>query len=70
MEEKGFSESEINNPINMRAMQWENNQSKNDNYPEYKVQIAYMCYHYYTLHSYAACSVNFSGRFVKNKLVR
>lgn len=54
----------------MRAMQWENNQSKNDNYPEYKVQIAYMCYHYYTLHSYAACSVNFSGRFVKNKLVR
>ncbi|MDR2651410.1 MAG: hypothetical protein LBC68_03725 [Prevotellaceae bacterium] len=35
LKQKGFSQAEIDNPENLRAMQWENNQSKNDDYPSY-----------------------------------
>ena len=31
-----FKESEIDNPANLRAMQWENNESKDNNYPNYQ----------------------------------
>lgn len=33
----GASEEEIDNPENLRAMHWANNDSKGTNYPEYKV---------------------------------
>jgi hypothetical protein len=39
LEQKGFSELEIDNPDNLRAMQWENNKSKNNNYPDYQSVI-------------------------------
>jgi hypothetical protein len=39
LEQRGISGLDIDNPLNLRAMQWENNQSKSDNYPSYQSVI-------------------------------
>ena len=39
LEDKGFSEDEIDAPVNLRAMQHENNESKSDDYPSYTAVI-------------------------------
>ena len=39
LEDKGFSEDEIDAPANLRAMQHENNESKSDDYPSYTAVI-------------------------------
>lgn len=39
LEDKGFSEDEIDAPVNLRAMQHENNESKSDDYPSYTAVV-------------------------------
>lgn len=39
LEEKGFSEEMINNSLNLRALQHENNRSKSDDYPSYTAVV-------------------------------
>lgn len=39
LEEKGFSQDMIDNPINLRALQHENNNSKSDDYPSYTAVV-------------------------------
>ena len=37
--ERGFIESQIDNPINLRALNWRNNRSKGDDYPHYTATV-------------------------------
>lgn len=39
LEEKGFGEEMINNSLNLRALQHENNRSKSDDYPSYTAVV-------------------------------
>lgn len=39
LRDKGFSESMIDNNLNLRALQHENNASKNDDYPSYTAVV-------------------------------
>ena len=39
LRDKGFSESMINNSLNLRALQHENNASKHDDYPSYTAVV-------------------------------
>lgn len=38
-EERGYSEDEYNHIENLRPMHWENNNSKNDDYPKYQSAV-------------------------------
>ena len=39
LEEKGVSRKDIDNPLNLRALQHENNASKGDDYPSYTAVV-------------------------------
>lgn len=39
LEEKGFSDGMIDNPLNLRALQHDNNRSKSDDYPSYTAVV-------------------------------
>ena len=39
LREKGFSQEMIDNPLNLRALQHDNNQSKSDDYPSYTAVV-------------------------------
>ena len=39
LEEKGYSQESIDNPVNLRALQHENNNSKSDDYPSYTAVV-------------------------------
>ena len=40
LKEKGYSQDMIDNPINLRALQHENNNSKGDDYPSYTAVVS------------------------------
>lgn len=39
LEEKGFNQNSIDNPLNLRALQHDNNASKSDDYPSYTAVV-------------------------------